>query len=148
MASSEDLQIPRGVNPYFSQRKFLQRYFHIFLQSIFKEFHRPFAGDFWIAMFDLVADSVGRLIFQFTDIQRTVPGKLQNHGFRSNHPVSRFFPQLLQKSNSIGRNMRPGNIGKPAVMPKLIVVIPAEEKLQRRIQLISMYLCRWNRRRI
>ena len=137
-----------SISPYFPQRKFFQRNFHIFFQSVFEKFYSPFAGDFGITVFDLITDSIGRLIFQLTDIQRAETGKFQDYRNRRNHPVSRFFPQSVQKSDGICRDMRSGDSGEPAVMPELIVVIPAQKKFHRRIQLIGMHFDRQNFRRI
>ena len=75
-------------------------------------------------MLDLIADTVWRCVFQFTDKKRPVMGKLQDHRLWCDHPVSRFFPETVQKCDGICRNVRPGSGGKPAVMPDLIIVIP------------------------
>ena len=77
-----------------------------------------------IFMLDLIADTVWRCVFQFTDKKRPVMGKLQDHRLWCDHPVSRFFPETVQKCDGICRNVRPGSGGKPAVMPDLIIVIP------------------------
>ncbi len=94
------------------------------LPAHFEEFHSPFTGGFWIFMFDFIADTVWRCVFQLTDKKRPVMGKLQDHRLWCDHPVSRFFPETVQKCDGICRNVRPGSGGKPAVMPDLIIVIP------------------------
>ena len=94
-------------------------------QRIFEEFHSSFTGGFWIFMFDFIADTVWRRVFQLTDKKRPVMRKLQDHRLWCDHPVSRLFPETVQKCDGICCNVRSGCGGKPAVMPYLIIVVPA-----------------------
>lgn len=110
--------------PYLADREGRSGFCKKVFQCIFEEFHGTFAGGLWIFMLDLIADTVWRCVFQFTDKKRPVMGKLQDHRLWCDHPVSRFFPETVQKCDGICRNVRPGSGGKPAVMPDLIIVIP------------------------
>ena len=109
--------------PYLAEREGRSGFCKKVFQCIFEEFHGTFAGGLWIFMLDLIADTVWRCVFQFTDKKRPVMGKRQDHRLWCDHPVSRFFPETVQKCDGICRNVRPGSGGKPAVMPDLIIVI-------------------------
>ena len=111
--------------PYLADREGRSGFCKKVFQCIFEEFHGTFAGGLWIFMLDLIADTVWRCVFQFTDKKRPVMGKLQDHRLWCDHPVSRFFPETVQKCDGICRNVRSGSGGKPAVMPDMIIVIPA-----------------------
>ena len=76
-------------------------------------------------MLDFVAYTVRRRVFQLADKNRPVVGKLQDHGLRCNHPVSRLFPEAVKKCDGISCNVRPGCGRKPSVVPDLVIIIPA-----------------------
>ena len=60
--------------PYLADREGRSGFCKKVFQCIFKEFHGTFAGGLWIFMFDLIADTIWRRVFQFTDKKRPVMG--------------------------------------------------------------------------
>lgn len=94
------------ASPYLANPNLEAAFLQIFIQRLLKEGDGVHTGQLRIFVLNFIADTMGRDIYQFADIERAPPGQLGDDRFRGNHPIKGIFPEPVQQGNRIGSNVR------------------------------------------